>query len=63
MENLLDFVFLRLGINDEGAVKHGIVMTEALCNPTYNRKSTSLKLFERLGMKANDGCSNDGTHV
>ena len=39
MENLLDFCFLRLGIDDSGGIGHPVVMTETLCNPTYNRKS------------------------
>jgi len=39
MENVLDFMFLNMGISDEGGIGHPVVMTEALCNPTYNRKS------------------------
>ncbi|KAJ6262895.1 Actin-1 [Drechslerella dactyloides] len=39
MENILDYSFLKLGINDKGGINHPIVMTETLCNPTYSRKS------------------------
>ncbi|KAK6341645.1 Nuclear actin-protein involved in chromatin remodeling [Orbilia brochopaga] len=46
MENILDYSFLKLGINDKGGINHPIVMTETLCNPTYSRKTMSELLFE-----------------
>ncbi|RVD85314.1 uncharacterized protein DFL_003639 [Arthrobotrys flagrans] len=46
MENILDYSFLKLGIDDEDGIGHPVVMTEALCNPTYSRKTMSELLFE-----------------
>jgi actin-related protein 5 len=40
IETLLDYCFLKLGIDEEGTIGHPVVMTEALCNPNYCRKST-----------------------
>ncbi|KAK6357905.1 Nuclear actin-protein involved in chromatin remodeling [Orbilia blumenaviensis] len=46
MENILDYSFLKLGIDDDEGIGHPVVMTEALCNPTYSRKTMSELLFE-----------------
>ncbi|GFR82475.1 actin-related protein 5-like, partial [Elysia marginata] len=40
-EQVFDYVFSHLGINTEGSVNHPIVLTEALCNPNYNRQCTT----------------------
>ncbi|OZJ06870.1 hypothetical protein BZG36_00026 [Bifiguratus adelaidae] len=45
MEYILDYVFLKLGISTD-SVEHPIVMTEAVCNPRYNRGLMSELLFE-----------------
>ncbi|CAG8436899.1 7622_t:CDS:10 [Ambispora gerdemannii] len=45
MENILDYIFVKLGINTE-RVDHPILMTEAVCNPLQSRKSMSELLFE-----------------
>lgn len=46
LEMLLDYTFIRLGLGDDpgsggggGALEHPLVMTEAVCNPNYSRKS------------------------
>lgn len=44
LEMLLDYTFLKLGLGDGsggdgGALGHPLVMTEAVCNPNYSRKS------------------------
>lgn len=41
-ENILDYIFCHLGITSS-KVDHPILMTEAVCNPNYCRKS--IKLF------------------
>jgi len=42
-EHLLDYVFIKLGLNDsDGSVDVPIVMTEAVANLAYTRKSKSL---------------------
>lgn len=39
MEHVLDYVFLKLGMNDaDGAIEVPIVMTEAVANLPYSRK-------------------------
>ncbi|GFO46785.1 actin-related protein 5-like, partial [Plakobranchus ocellatus] len=45
-EQVFDYIFSHLGINSEGSVDHPIVLTEALCNPNYNRQLMSELLFE-----------------
>ncbi|KAK2606116.1 Actin-related protein 5 [Conoideocrella luteorostrata] len=51
MEHVLDYVFLKLGLNDstDGAVDVPIVMTEAVANLPYSRKSMTEILFECYG--------------
>ncbi|KAK3728451.1 hypothetical protein RRG08_017251 [Elysia crispata] len=45
-EQVFDYIFSHLGVNTEGSVNHPIVLTEALCNPNYNRQLMSELLFE-----------------
>jgi actin-related protein 5 len=50
MEYVLDYLFLKLGIDGQnGAIDTPIVMTEALANLPYSRKSMSEILFECYG--------------
>lgn len=50
MEHVLDHVFLKLGMNGvEGNVDMPIVMTEAVANLPYSRKSMSEIIFECYG--------------
>ncbi|PHH69523.1 hypothetical protein CDD80_6663 [Ophiocordyceps camponoti-rufipedis] len=50
MEHLLDYVFLKLGMNEaDGAVDVPIVMTEAVANLPYSRKSMTEIIFECYG--------------
>lgn len=43
MEGLLDYVFLKLGVDGEnGGVNRPLVLTEPIANITYPRRSTSL---------------------
>lgn len=41
LEMLLDYTFIKLGLDGDGAggIGHPLVMTEAVCNPNYSRKS------------------------
>lgn len=45
-EVILDYIFGHLRIDTEGCVEHPIVMTEAMCNPSYSRQLMSELLFE-----------------
>ena len=36
-EQVLDHILSHLGLEGEGCVSHPVVMTEAVCNPTYSR--------------------------
>ncbi|KAK1759400.1 actin-like protein arp5 [Echria macrotheca] len=50
MEHVLDHVFLKLGMNGvEGAIDMPIVMTEAVANLPYSRKSMTEIIFECYG--------------
>ncbi|KAJ2965498.1 hypothetical protein NQ176_g10589 [Zarea fungicola] len=50
MEHLLDYIFLKLGMNDsEGGVDVPVVMTEAVANLPYSRKSMTEIIFECYG--------------
>ncbi|KAF4126814.1 actin-related protein 5, partial [Geosmithia morbida] len=50
MEHVLDYTFLKLGMNDaEGAIDVPIVMTEAVANLPYSRKSMTEIIFECYG--------------
>ncbi|EGX92890.1 chromatin remodeling complex subunit (Arp5), putative [Cordyceps militaris CM01] len=47
MEHVLDYIFLKLGMNDsDGGVDVPIVMTEAVANLPYSRKSMTEIIFE-----------------
>lgn len=45
METLLDYCFIKLRIEGDGGLGHPLVLTEPVCNPVYNRRSTSLSSF------------------
>ncbi|KAH7328119.1 putative chromatin remodeling complex subunit [Stachybotrys elegans] len=50
MEHVLDYIFLKLGMNSaDGAVDVPIVMTEAVANLPYSRKSMTEIIFECYG--------------
>ncbi|PHH92510.1 hypothetical protein CDD83_7007 [Cordyceps sp. RAO-2017] len=50
MEHVLDYVFLKLGMNEaDGAIDIPIVMTEAVANLPYSRKSMTEIVFECYG--------------
>ncbi|KAL0472238.1 chromatin remodeling complex subunit [Neurospora intermedia] len=50
MEHVLDYVFLKLGMNGvDGAIDMPIVMTEAVANLPYSRKSMTEIIFECYG--------------
>ncbi|KAF3007109.1 hypothetical protein G7054_g11540 [Neopestalotiopsis clavispora] len=50
MEHVLDWTFLKLGMNDnEGSIDMPIVMTEAVANLPYSRKSMNEIIFECYG--------------
>nr|6FHS_J Chain J, Arp5 [Thermochaetoides thermophila DSM 1495]8AV6_J Chain J, DASH complex subunit DAD4 [Thermochaetoides thermophila]8OO7_J Chain J, Actin-related protein 5 [Thermochaetoides thermophila]8OOC_J Chain J, DASH complex subunit DAD4 [Thermochaetoides thermophila]8OOF_J Chain J, Actin-related protein 5 [Thermochaetoides thermophila]8OOK_J Chain J, Actin-related protein 5 [Thermochaetoides thermophila]8OOP_J Chain J, Actin-related protein 5 [Thermochaetoides thermophila]8OOR_J Chain J, len=50
MEHVLDYVFVKLGMNEcDGAIDMPIVMTEAVANLPYSRKSMSEIIFECYG--------------
>ncbi|KAL2755175.1 hypothetical protein ACRALDRAFT_1043844 [Sodiomyces alcalophilus JCM 7366] len=51
MEHVLDYIFIKLGFNDvDGSVDWPIVMTEAVANFSYVRKTMSETLFECYGI-------------
>lgn len=49
-EMFLDYTFVRLGVEGDGSggIGHPIVMTEAVCNPTYSRKSKHPHIVGRV---------------
>ncbi|KAG4027104.1 hypothetical protein MFRU_033g00740 [Monilinia fructicola] len=49
MEQVLDCIFLKLGVDSEGTVDMPIVMTEAVANLPYSRKSMTEIIFECYG--------------
>lgn len=50
MEHVLDYIFLKLGMNDsDGGVDVPVVMTEAVANLPYSRKSMTEIIFECYG--------------
>ncbi|CAH0048874.1 unnamed protein product [Clonostachys solani] len=50
MEHVLDYLFLKLGMNDaDGSIDAPVVMTEAVANLPYSRKSMTEILFECYG--------------
>lgn len=50
MEHVLDYTFIKLGLNDTGnAIDKPIVLTEAVANLPYSRKSMTEIIFECYG--------------
>lgn len=50
MEHVLDYIFLKLGMNGaDGAIDMPVVMTEAVANLPYSRKSESRSNPSSLG--------------
>ncbi|PHH64823.1 hypothetical protein CDD81_3889 [Ophiocordyceps australis] len=50
LEHVLDYVFVKLGMNEaDGAIDMPIVMTEAVANLPYSRKSMTEIIFECYG--------------
>ncbi|TLD31265.1 hypothetical protein PspLS_02775 [Pyricularia sp. CBS 133598] len=50
MEHVLDYLFIKLGLNEKGdSIDRPIVMTEAVANLPYSRKSMTEVLFECYG--------------
>ncbi|KYK59477.1 Actin-related protein, ARP5 class [Drechmeria coniospora] len=50
MEHVFDYIFLKLGLNDaSGSIDFPVVMTEAVANLPYSRKSMTEILFECYG--------------
>ncbi|RMJ03628.1 hypothetical protein BHE90_015246 [Fusarium euwallaceae] len=50
MEHVLDYIFLKLGMNEQdGGIEVPIVMTEAVANLPYSRKSMTEIIFECYG--------------
>lgn len=41
-EQVLDYIFSHLGVDNEGSVPHPIVMTEAFVTPNYSRQCNEL---------------------
>lgn len=41
-EQVLDYIFSHLGVDNEGSVPHPIVMTEAFVTPNYSRQCKEL---------------------
>ncbi|PBP28510.1 actin [Diplocarpon rosae] len=46
MENVLDYIFIKLGVDGQNGVDVPIVMTEAVANLPYSRKSMTEIIFE-----------------
>jgi actin-related protein 5 len=38
MESLLDYIFIKMGVNDQHGVNMPVVITEAVANLAYSRK-------------------------
>ncbi|KAI3551712.1 actin [Colletotrichum abscissum] len=50
MEHVLDYIFLKLGLNgDDASIDMPIIMTEAVANLPYSRKSMTEIIFECYG--------------
>lgn len=43
MEGVLDYVFLKLGVQGDGGIERPVVMTEPVANLGYSRKSTFIR--------------------
>lgn len=63
MEHVLDYIFLKLGMNDSnGGIDVPVVMTEAVANLPYSRKCTCPG-FPLTLVRDTNFCSNDGNHL
>lgn len=51
-EGLLDYIFLKLGVDRQSAIDRPVVMTEPLANLAYSRRVMSEILFELYGVPA-----------
>lgn len=52
MEGVLDYTFLNLGLDAaDGGIDRSIIMTEAIANLGYSRKSKCLNAHKRLILK------------
>lgn len=51
-EQILDYGFCHLGLGNETAIRHPVVMTEPVCNPSYCRGFMSELLFEAYSVPA-----------
>ncbi|BGP34011.1 Actin-related protein 5 [Rhodotorula toruloides] len=51
MENILDYVMLKLGVDTE-TLQNPVAMTETLCNPAYSRSLMTELLFESYSAPA-----------
>ncbi|BGP26386.1 actin-related protein 5 [Rhodotorula toruloides] len=51
MENMLDYVMLKLGVDTE-TLQNPVAMTETLCNPAYSRSLMTELLFESYSAPA-----------
>ncbi len=46
MEGVLDYVFIKLGMDNEGGIGRSVVMTEPMANLSYSRRMMNEVLFE-----------------
>ena len=51
-EQVFDYSFSHLGLGEEPSVDHPVVLTEAVCNPSYCRSLMSELLFEAYAVPA-----------
>ena len=47
MEGILDHIFVSLGISSDGGIDRSVLLTEAIANLSYTRKSMFLARFYR----------------
>ena len=46
MEGVLDYIFIKLGVDNEGGIARPVVMTESMANLSYSRKMMNEIMFE-----------------
>jgi actin-related protein 5 len=61
MESILDYVFIKLGVDGDNGVDVPMVMTEAVANLAYSRKCRFIGLFMKVLLTCN--ISYDGNHL
>jgi len=49
MEGILDYTFIKLGVDGDGGIERPVVITEPVANLTYTRRMMSEVLFEAYG--------------